>query len=125
MKKLILIPAFAMALTACATGNNADPNATINTGYNLGKTAFRIAVNNKCQTELNKNKIWNIAKKGLTTTKQNQIQSNVCGCVSQKASEEVTIDQLTMAAIDTNARGVLVADMVTHSLNKCYKEFVK
>ena len=49
----------------------------------------------------------------------------LCGCVSEKAPQSVTIVDLTTAAVDPTARNVIVARAVSNTLQQCVGEFVK
>ncbi len=117
-----------LLLSACtsmpATNTSATAN-TVTTGISMGKVAFQMAVNTKCNTEIEKSKIWKTAKLVMTDSKQQQIKYNVCGCVSQKAVANVTLDQLTIAAVDANARKALMVNSVTNSLTSCYGQVMK
>lgn len=120
MKKLLLIPAFVVAISGCV----ATPENTA-AGVGFGKVLFKTAVATKCRSELNNNSIWNAAKLVLSTSKQEQIQTNVCGCVSDYAVENVTVNELAVAAIDENSRAQLVSNMVKGSINQCYRQALK
>ncbi len=125
---LSVVACSTLLLSACAGMPTNDPNTTANTvktGVSIGKVAFQMAVNTKCQSEIEKSKIWKTAKLVMSDSKQQQVKYNVCGCVSQKALEKVTIDQLTIAAVDANARKALMVSSVTNSLNSCYGQVVK
>lgn len=121
MKKLLLIPAFAVALSGCAT-TSTDSGATT---VGFGKTLLKVAVDTKCRTELNNNSIWNAAKIVLSSAQQEQIQSNVCTCVSDYAVDNVSVNQLAAAAIDETTRAQLIGNLVTDSLTQCYSQALK
>ncbi len=117
-----------LLLSACAgmpTTNTSTTANTITTGVSMGKVAFQMAVNTKCNTEIEKSKIWKTAKLVMTDSKQQQVKYNVCGCVSQKAVANVTLDQLTIAAVDANARKALMVNSVINSLTSCYGQVMK
>ncbi len=118
-----------LVLSACAgmptTPAPTTTANTINTGVSIGKVAFQMAVNTKCNTEIEKSKIWKTAKLVMSESKQQQVKYNVCGCVSQKAVANVTLDQLTIAAVDANARKALMVNSVTNSLTSCYGQVMK
>ncbi|MBS9780276.1 MAG: hypothetical protein KGV51_06590 [Moraxellaceae bacterium] len=123
---LLLSACAGMPMTMPTTSPTPNTTAqTINTGVSIGKVAFQMAVNTKCNTQIEKSKIWKTAKLVMTPSKQQQVKYNVCGCVSQKALENVTIDQLTIAAVDANARKALMVNSVTNSLTSCYGQVMK
>lgn len=118
----------ALALGGCAstTGTGVmDANSTIGTANNVGMAIFKAAVNQQCQTQLQNNQYWRLGSVLMTSEKQAQVASNVCGCVSEKAPQSVTIVDLTTAAVDPTARNVIVARAVSNTLQQCVGEFVK
>ena len=118
----------ALALGGCAstTGNGVmDANSTIGTANNVGMAIFKAAVNQQCQTQLQNNQYWRLGSVLMTSDKQAEVASNVCGCVSEKAPQSVTIVDLTTAAVDPAARNVIVARAVSNTLQQCVGEFVK
>ena len=118
----------AIALGGCAstTGNGVmDANNTIGTANSVGMAIFKAAVNQQCQTQLQNNQYWRLGSVLMTSDKQAQMASNVCGCVSEKAPQSVTIVDLTTAAVDPTARNVIVARAVSNTLQQCVGEFVK
>lgn len=118
----------AIALGGCAstTGTGVmDANSTIGTANNVGMAIFKAAVNQQCQTQLQTNQYWRLGSVLMTSDKQAEVASNVCGCVSEKAPQSVTIVDLTTAAVDPTARNVIVARAVSNTLQQCVGEFVK
>ena len=103
MKKLLAVLApIALALSACTTttgtttGTTTAPPAT----QQLGMTAIKIAINAKCVTELNNIPAWHTATRVMTPTQKQNVQAEICGCVSEKAPQNVTAVDLATAAID-------------------------
>ena len=128
MKKLLAVLApIALALSACTTttgtttGTTTAPTAT----QQLGMTAIKIAINAKCTTEINNQPAWQIVSRTMTAEQQQTVQSNVCGCVSDKALENITAVDLATAAIDPTARATIVSHAVTRTLNQCVAETLK
>ena len=118
----------ALALVGCdsTTGSGVmDANSTIGTANNVGMAIFKAAVNQQCQTQLQNNQYWRLGSVLMTSEKQAEVASNVCGCVSEKAPQSVTIVDLTTAAVDPTARNVIVARAVSNTLQQCVGEFVK
>ena len=118
----------ALALGGCAstTGTGVmDANSTIGTANNVGMAIFKAAVNQQCQSQLQTNQYWRLGSVLMTSDKQAEVASNVCGCVSEKAPQSVTIVDLTTAAVDPTARNVIVARAVSNTLQQCVGEFVK
>ena len=127
MKKLIavLVP-LTLALTACVSTNTTTGTTGMqSTTQQLGNTALKIAINAKCTTELNNTAAWQTATKLMTATQKQNIQSEICGCVSEKAPQSVTAVDLATAAIDPAARNTSVTNAVTKTINACVAEAVK
>ncbi len=53
---------------------------------------------------------------------QQCLQTNVCGCVSEKAPNSVTAVELAAAALDVNARATIVNQVVSKTVNACVAE---
>ena len=127
MKKLLAVLApIALALSACTTttgtttGTTTAPPAT----QQLGMTAIKIAINAKCVTELNNIPAWHTATRVMTTTQKQNVQAEICGCVSEKAPQSVTAVDLATAAIDPAARATIVGNVVAKTINACVAEAV-
>ncbi len=127
MKKLIAVLApLTLALTACvATDTTTGTASTAQSAtQQLGMTAIKIAINAKCTTELNAIPAWQNATKLMTATQKQNIQTEICGCVSEKAPQSVTAVDLATAAIDPAARNTIVSNAVTKTINACVAEAV-
>jgi len=122
VKKLLAVLApLTLVLSACtATGTSEAPSTT----QQLGGTALKIAINAKCTTELNNIPAWQTATRLMTTTQKQNIQSEICGCVSEKAPQNVTAVDLATAAIDPVARTTIVGNVVAKTINACVAEAV-
>lgn len=126
--KLATIFAPLVLLSGCAsTGGTLpiDPNAAIGTATGIGSTIIKTAIDQKCHSEIQNNNYWKIASLAMTPEKQTQVVNNVCGCVTDKGMQSVTIVDITNAAIDSNARTRIVANAVANTMQTCYSEFVK
>lgn len=127
MKKLTLLCAAAAAsltLTACVADGTQTTNG-VNTAANVGMTVFQVAVDQKCRVELKNNRVWQTASTVLSAEQKAAKESQVCGCVSEKAPQQVTIVELTQAAMDPNYRNQIVATTVAKTFNACYSSFIK
>ena len=130
MKKLVLSTTMlaALALTGCAsTGTGATSNSgnAIGTANEIGMNVFRAAIDNQCRSQIEKQNAWRIASVAMTETQQETIKSNVCGCVSEQAPQQVSLVELGNAAIDPSYRTQLVTRVVAKSLQSCYANFMK
>ena len=128
MKKLLAVLApIALALSACTTttgtttGTTTAPTAT----QQLGMAAIKIAINAKCVTELNNIPAWHTATRVMTPTQKQNVQAEICGCVSEKAPQNVTAVDLATASIDPAARATIVSNAVSRTINACVAEAVR
>ena len=122
-KSLFGLTAFVLLLTGCAT--DGSMNTATNTTEQLGMTALKIAVNNKCMNEINTIPAWQTASKLMTDDQKQDIQTEICGCVSEKAPQNVTAVDLATAAIDPAARATIVSNAVSRTINACVAEAVR
>lgn len=107
-KRVVFLASIALALTACAT-NDPTGAAAASTTQQLGGVALKIAINAKCTTELNNLPAWKTATKVMTADQKNNVQSEICGCVSEKAPQSVSTVDLATAALDPQARATIVS----------------
>ena len=128
MKKLFVSTAMlaTLALAGCTTaGTNTGAGNAIGTANDIGMSVFKAAINNQCRSQIEKQTAWRVASVAMTETQQEAVKTNVCGCVSDQAPQQVTIVELGNAAIDADYRGKLVTRVVAKSLQTCYANFTK
>ncbi|WP_227431128.1 hypothetical protein [Psychrobacter sp. I-STPA6b] len=109
-----------LALSGCASTGNQNAGDAMNTASNIGMNVLKVAVDNKCRSEMNQQQVWQIAKVAMTTEQAENIQSRVCGCVSEQAPQHISFADMTNATIDSQYRTQLVARVVAKSLQSCY-----
>lgn len=124
MKKLIAVLApLALALTACVTTEGtttaAGQTSTATGAQQLAMAAVKVGVQAKCVTELENNGTWKTASQVLTQTQKQDFQTEVCGCVAEKATTSVTATELIVAAMDKTSQANLATKVVTNTLNAC------
>ena len=128
MKKITLLAAAALMplmLSACATGDaGAVANTAGTTAGNIGMAIFTQAVDTRCRSELNNQPIYQTASMVMTAQQKQAFEERTCGCVAQKAPQNVTLEELTTAAIDQNARAGIVLKAVNKSLTTCASEYL-
>ncbi|MFU9047383.1 hypothetical protein ACNAUY_13445 [Acinetobacter tibetensis] len=122
-KRLAALAPVILVLTACATTETATTTAT--TSQQVGMAAIKIAINSKCVTELNNTPAWKTATQLMTAEQKQNIQTDICGCVSEKAPQNVTTLDLATAAIDPTARATIVNQVVSETVNACVSEALK
>lgn len=79
----------------------------------------------KCKSELNDSKTWKVATFLMSSTKQEKLQKNICGCVSKHAMDDMTAKDVIKATISDEAKDKLVSEAVKNSLKGCATQFVK
>lgn len=122
---MAMLAPLALTLTACATMDSTGTSSAGTTTQQLGTVALKIAINAKCTTELNNIPAWKTATKLMSSTQKQDIQSEICGCVSEKAPQSVTAVDLATAAIDPVARNTIISNAVTKTINACVAEAVR
>lgn len=128
LKKFIFLSPIVLMLSACATdgtstgtGGSSSQNST----QQLGISALKMAVNAKCVNDLNNMQVWKTASQVMTTEQQQNVQTKVCGCVSEKAPESVTAVDLANAAFNTQARTEIAAKAIDRTITTCLAEVNK
>ena len=125
VKKMIAVLApLALILSACTATDMATTNNTATTTQQLGTAALKIAINAKCTTELNNLPAWKTATRFMTADQKTDIQAEICGCVSEKAPQNITAVDVATAAIDPAARTTIISNAVTKTINACVAEAV-
>lgn len=124
-KTAAFIVPFILALTGCVTTDSLDSTAAGTTTQQLGAVAMKIAINAKCTTELENLPAWKVATKVMTAEQKSNVQSQICGCVSEKAPQSVTAVDLATAALDPQARTAIVSNAVTKTINACVAEAMR
>ncbi len=127
MKKLTLLcmaVAASLTFTACVADGTQTANG-VNTAAGIGMTVFQVAGYQKIPVELKNNRLLKNATLGVTAGKKAAKESQVCGCVSEKAPQQVTIVELTQAAMDSRYRTQMVATTVAKTFNACYSSFIR
>ncbi|WP_151982125.1 hypothetical protein [Acinetobacter guerrae] len=110
-----------LGLAGCATDGSMNTN-TATTTEQLGMAALKIAVNAKCVSEINTIPAWQTASKLMTTEQKQNIETEVCNCVSEKAPYSVTAADLANATFDPNARATMVGQVVSKTVTACVNE---
>lgn len=126
MKKLVaLLAPLTLALTACVSTTGTTTGTAASTTNSLAMMAIKVGVQAKCVTELNNNTYWKTGSKLLTETKKQELQTEVCSCVGEKATTSVTATDLVIAAMDKTSQATLISKVVTSTLNACVVDTLK
>ncbi|MGP9545417.1 hypothetical protein ACT3QR_10500 [Psychrobacter sp. AOP7-B1-25] len=134
MKKLLASTAMlaTLALAGCTstgtgttTGGSTSANTAITTASSIGMNVLTSAIDTQCRSEIENQNAWRVASAAMTEAQQETVKTNVCGCVSEQAPQQVTIVELGNAAIDSSYRTQLVSEVVAKSIQSCYASFVQ
>ena len=128
MKKLLAVSALmtSLALSGCVTnGTTVDSGNAVGTATNMGMALFKTAVDAQCRNELEKQNAWRIARVAMNSQQEELAKTKICGCVSEQAPQQVTVVDMTNAALDPQYRAQLVTKVVARSLQTCYASFTK
>lgn len=121
----MILATFVLAGCTTTGGMNNGAGDAMGTANEIGMNVFKSAIDNQCRSQIEKQNAWRIASVAMTETQQEAVKSNVCGCVSEQAPQQVTIVELGNAAIDSQYRTQLVTRVVAKSLQSCYASFAK
>lgn len=126
MKKLlVLLAPLTLALSACVSTTGTTGGTTANATNNLAMMAVRVGIEAKCVTELNNNAYWKTASRVLNDAKKQELQTEVCSCVGDKATTSITTTDLVIAAMDKTTQANLASKIVAQTLNTCVIETFK
>lgn len=128
MKKFLAASALmtSLALSGCVTnGTSTDSGNAVGTATNVGMNLFKTAVDAQCRNELEKQNAWRIARVAMNSQQEELAKTKICGCVSEQAPQQVTVVDMTNAALDPQYRAQLVTKVVARSLQTCYASFTK
>ncbi|MCK7608405.1 hypothetical protein M0D70_03195 [Acinetobacter portensis] len=85
----------------------------------ITKTALKPVIEYQCKTELQATKVWKTASIFMTEDEQQKSLSQVCGCVSEHATDDVAVKELIHALLDEQAKNELVSKAITNSVRGC------
>lgn len=85
----------------------------------ITKTALKPVIEYQCKTELQATKVWKTASIFMTEDEQQKSLSQVCGCVSEHATDDVSVKELIHALFDEQAKNELVSKAITNSVRGC------
>lgn len=85
----------------------------------ITKTALKPVIDYQCKAELQVTKIWKTASIFMTEDEQLQSLSQVCGCVSEHATDDVSVKELMSALFNEEAKNKLVSKAIGNSVRGC------
>ncbi|MDO5650968.1 MAG: hypothetical protein Q4G13_02385 [Moraxella sp.] len=125
MKKFAIIAGVALMMAGCAGTTGTTTNTTASTANTVAMNVFKTAVDNQCRAELNNHNSYKLITSVMGSEQKTTLENKVCGCVSEKAPESVTLTELGQAAISSSARTQVVGTAVAKTLTACVSEFTK
>ncbi len=114
-----------LALAACtSTGTGVSPSIgtgnAVGTATSMGMNIFKASIDARCRSELEQQNAWRLVRVAMTPQQEETAKTKICGCVSEQAPQQITVVDMTNAAIDPNYRKQLVVKVVAKSLQSCY-----
>lgn len=126
MTKLLLgALASTLILAGCATtGTTTQTAQTVGqTANSIGTGLLKTAIDQQCRVQLNNYQAYKLATLMLGETQKSTLENKVCGCVSEKAPEQVSLTEIGQAVIDPTARAQIATTAVSKTLSACAQEF--
>lgn len=115
-----------LLVTGCATTDSGDMASTAGGMANaVGMNMLKTAVDQKCRSELNNQPVYRTASMVMTQSQKQALENNICGCVSEKAPQNITLVELSEIAINPNARTEIIARTASKTISECVSEFMK
>ena len=121
----LMIASFALVSCTTTGGMNNDAGNAINTANDIGMNVLKSAIDTQCRSQIENQNAWRIASVAMSDAQEEAIKTNVCGCVSEQAPQQVTLVEMGNAAIDPQYRTQLVTRVVAKSLQTCYASFAR
>ncbi len=81
--------------------------------------SFKSCGNVQCLNKIETLPAWKSATKVMSNEQKQSIQTEVCGCVSEKAPYSVTTMDIATASLDPAARATIVNQIVTKTVSEC------
>lgn len=120
MKKLaLMVLPVCLIFTACTAMDTTGTAQTSSGSSQLGMAALKVAVNVQCLNKIETLPAWKSATKVMSNEQKQSIQTEVCGCVSEKAPYSVTTMDIATASLDPAARATIVNQIVTKTVSEC------
>lgn len=119
MKKLFPI-ALALLMTGCATTADSQNPLT-----QTGRSLFKTAVKQKCQSDIVDNKYIKAIGPFVGADMQSKVADTVCTCVSEHGVDQVSLTEIATATVDSSARPKIVAKAVQGSMKACANDYIE
>ncbi|MCL1622800.1 hypothetical protein M2R47_00830 [Moraxella sp. Tifton1] len=122
MKKLPFFAILlAVGLSSCAT----QTNQTNGSMSSIRTTIIKSAIDTRCRSELNANPVYEAVSVLMSSEQKSVLENKTCGCVSDKAAQNMTLTEIGQATIDPDARKKLVNRAVKQTFKACANELLK
>ncbi|OAL81681.1 hypothetical protein AY606_02835 [Acinetobacter sp. SFB] len=119
LKKSLCWLAVIALLIGCVSVFVTDKNST------LMQKMLKPVVEQACKSELNDSKIWQSAALFMSSERQNSVQKQICGCVSENALNAVSAKDLVMASFNEEVKNSLIKQAVLNSVKGCVQDALK
>ncbi|WP_407303307.1 hypothetical protein [Acinetobacter sp.] len=97
----------------------------MNKNSNLTQKMLKPVVEQGCKIELNDSKIWQSTALFMSSERQSSVQKQICGCVSDHALKDVSVQDLARASLSEDAKNSLIQHAVLNSIKGCAQEALK
>lgn len=126
MKKQSVMLVSVVLLAGCAAGgvSTSSSNTPTSIGTNIGESILKSAIDYECRARLNNNDTYKVVMMAMSSNQKANFENKLCGCVSEKAPQSITLAEVAQATLDPNARAQIVGTAVTKTLDACASEFV-
>ncbi len=119
MKKIVVLSAVAVLLSACISTNGSE-----NGSANLGSIMVRSYVQNRCVNELQNRDEWRLAALAMSRAKQQEWENKICGCASEEAPNQLTAADMSKL-LSENGRTQVAAEVTVRTVNTCMNRLFK
>ncbi|OOR91541.1 hypothetical protein B0181_03020 [Moraxella caviae] len=117
--KTLAVGALASTLLAGCASTTGNEGAS-----GIAASIFKQAVDHQCRSQLNANQTYKVVTSFMGSESKAKLESEVCGCVSEKAPQSVSLNEVAQAALDSNARTQIVGKAVSNTLQACVAQWV-
>lgn len=110
MKKISLLLAMMLGLTACESG----------TGTAVGRTLAKTWIDAQCHTELDNRSEWQLITMLMSKETKTEWENKICGCASEEAANQLTAAELA-DMLTTEGRVKVLANVTGKTVTACVK----
>lgn len=112
MKKLSLLCASMMLLSACESGSN--------TAGSIGRSLAKTWISNQCHTELDSRTEWQLITSFMQKSTKTEWENKICDCAGEEASNQLTAAELA-EMVTAEGRVKVLANVTGKTVTACVK----